>query len=137
GIMVPPPGMNVLGDEKKQQVLALGRLGWSARRIHATVGVDRKTIKRYLAAAGIAVRAPGGAPAEWPPPNAATSEGVSTDSGRPNAATSEGVSTDCAARQWPPSASRAPAASACEVYRELIEDALGRGRNAMAIYQEL
>ena len=135
--MVPPPGMNVLGDEKKQQVLALGRLGWSARRIHATVGVDRKTIKRYLAAAGIAVRAPGGAPTQWPPPNAATSEGVSTDSGQANAATSEGVSTDCAARQWPPSASRAPAASACEAHRELIEDALGRGRNAMAIYQEL
>src|SRR5438045_802192 len=88
--MVPPPGMNVLGDEKKQQVLALVRLGWSARRIHATVGVDRKTIKRYLAAAGIAVRAAGGAPAEWRPPNAATSEGVSTDPEPANAATSEG-----------------------------------------------
>ena len=26
---------NVLNEEKKQQVLALGRLGWSLRRIHA------------------------------------------------------------------------------------------------------
>ena len=32
---------------------------------------------------------------------------------------------------------RAPSASACEPYRELIEAALGRGRNAMAIWQDL
>jgi hypothetical protein len=37
----------------------------------------------------------------------------------------------------PPSGSRAPTASACEPYRELIELALGRGRNAMAIWQDL
>jgi hypothetical protein len=93
--------MNVLGDEKKKQVVALGGLGWSVRRIHARVGVDRKTIKRYLKAAGVALRAPGGSPSQWPPPNAASSEELSTDSGTPNAATSEGVSTDCASRQWP------------------------------------
>ncbi len=38
---------------------------------------------------------------------------------------------------WPPPASRAPTASACEAYRELIEPALARGRNAMAIWQDL
>ena len=32
---------------------------------------------------------------------------------------------------------RAPTASACEPYRALIDEALGRGRNAMAIYQDL
>ena len=37
----------------------------------------------------------------------------------------------------PPPPGRAPSASACEPYRELIEDALGRRRNAMAIYQDL
>ena len=31
--------------------------------------------------------------------------------------------------------SRAPRASACEPYRELIVEAVGRGRNAMAIWQ--
>jgi transposase len=40
-------------------------------------------------------------------------------------------------RQSPPAATRAPAASACEAYREVIEEALARGRNAVAIYQEL
>jgi transposase len=47
------------------------------------------------------------------------------------------VSTDSAARQWPPEPERAPAASACEPHRELIVDALERGRNAVAIYQDL
>ena len=32
---------------------------------------------------------------------------------------------------------RAPRASACEPYRELIEGAVRRGRNAMAIWQDL
>jgi transposase len=40
------------------------------------------------------------------------------------------VSTDL-----PPT--RAPSASACAPYRELIEEAVGRGRNAVAIYQDL
>ena len=34
-------------------------------------------------------------------------------------------------------ASRAPTASACEPYRELITQALRHGRNAMAIWQDL
>src|SRR5439155_17839112 len=63
-----------------------------------------------------------------PPPNRASR--VSTDPGRlpPDV-------TDLPA--WPPPTSRAPTASACEPYRELIELARGRGRNAMAIWQDL
>ena len=45
-----------------------------------------------------------------------------------------GVSTD-SPRAPPPT--RAPSASACEPYRELIAEALSRGRNAMAIWQDL
>ena len=45
------------------------------------------------------------------------------------------VSTDSPRRRPPPG--RAPCASACEPYRELIEEALGRGRNASAIWQDL
>ena len=44
---------NVLGDDKQQQVLALGRLGWSLRRIEAATGVRRETASDYLKAAGI------------------------------------------------------------------------------------
>jgi transposase len=38
---------------------------------------------------------------------------------------------------WPAPARRAPAASACEPFRELITEALGKGRNAKAIWQDL
>ena len=51
---------NVLSDTKRQQVLALGRLGWPLRRIEDATGVRRETASAYLKAAGIAVRSPGG-----------------------------------------------------------------------------
>jgi hypothetical protein len=124
---------NVLGDTKQQQVLALGRLGWSLRLIEEDTPVRRKTARAELKAAGIPVRERGGRPRVWPPKPATTPE-VSTDSGPPKPAISDGVSTD-PKRPSPPG--RAPSASACEPYRELIAEALGRGRNAMAIWQDL
>src|SRR5438105_13877419 len=51
---------NVLTEEKKQQVLALGKLGWPLRRIQQETGVRRETASAYLKAAGIAVRPAGG-----------------------------------------------------------------------------
>jgi|ERR1700694_5953218 len=51
---------NVLNEEKKQQVLALGRLGWSLRRIQQATRIRRETTSAYLKAAGIAVRPPSG-----------------------------------------------------------------------------
>src|SRR2546425_8101762 len=49
---------NILGDDTKQQILALGRLGWPLRRIEQATGVRRETASAYLKAAGIAIRAP-------------------------------------------------------------------------------
>jgi RHS repeat-associated protein len=46
--------------EKKQQVLALGRLGWPLRQIQKATRIRRETASQYLKAAGIAVRPPGG-----------------------------------------------------------------------------
>lgn len=123
---------NVLTDHKQHQVRALGRLGWSLRRIEDETGIRRETAGGYLKAAGIPVRNRGGRPTVWPPKPATTPE-VSTD---PEAkpATIGQVSTDSASVSC---ASRAPQASACEPYRELIEEALARGRNATAIWQDL
>jgi transposase len=124
---------NILSDAKKHQVIALGQLGWTLRRIEAATGVRRETAGAYLKAAGVAVRPPG----LWghPPPKPAIK--VSTDLVNP----AREVSTDSGALPPsladPPPGSRAPTASACEPYRELIELALGRGRNAMAIWQDL
>ena len=108
---------NVLGEEKRQQVLALGRLGWPLRRIESATGVRRETASAYLKAAGIAVRGPG----RWGHDSKPAKE----------------VSTDSEPSPWPPRPGRAPTASACEPYRELIAEALGRGRNAVAIWQDL
>jgi hypothetical protein len=50
---------NVLSEEKKQQVIALGKLEWPLRRIEQATGVRRETAGAYLKAAGIGVRLPG------------------------------------------------------------------------------
>jgi transposase len=138
---------NVLSEDKKHQVVALGRLGWSLRRIEEATEVRRETASAYLKAAGIPVRGRGGRPRVWPPKPATTPEvstdsrskpaifeAVSTDSEQAKPATRAEVSTDSAPVPRP---SRAPSASACEPYRELIADALRLGRNAMAIWQDL
>jgi transposase len=125
---------NVLDDQKRQQILALGRLGWSLRRIEDTTAVRRETVSAYLKVAGIAVRGRGGRPVVWPPPKPATTGEVSTDPGPSKPATTAALSTDPARAHGP---IRAPSASACEPYREMIVEALGRGRNARAIWQDL
>jgi hypothetical protein len=51
---------NVLEKAKQEQVIALGRLGWSLRRIEVATGVRRETAGGYLRSAGIALRTPGG-----------------------------------------------------------------------------
>jgi transposase len=117
---------NVLGREKREQVLALGRLGWTLRRIEAETGVRRETASAYLKAAGIAIRPPG----RWGKSPPKPAKETSTDS-KP----AKETSTD--PRAWPPVPGRSPQASACEPYRELIEHAVAQGRNAMVIWQDL
>jgi hypothetical protein len=169
---------NVLNEEKKQQVLALGRLGWPLRQIQKATRIRRETASQYLKAAGIAVRPPGG----WGRRAAKPANEVITDfgAGKPAIAvitgpnrnpktnpenpstkgkakatskpaneviTDSAVITDLTPSQLDevgacssePVASpqRSPSASACEAYREAIELGLSRGRNAMAIWQDL
>jgi transposase len=135
---------NVLSETKRQQVIALGRLGWSLRRIEQETGVRRETAGGYLKAAGIAVGRPGG----WKKqPRAKPAMPVTTDSGPevlfPNVATKDfskaamEVTTDPGASAAPVEESRQSTASACELYRETIQLGLSRGRNAMGIWQDL
>jgi len=71
---------NVLSAAKKQQVIALGRLGWPLRRIEQETGVRRETAGAYLKAAGIGVRPPG-AWGRRAPAKPANENGVTTGSG--------------------------------------------------------
>jgi len=122
---------NVLSEEKRQQVIALGRLGWPLRRIQQETGVRRETAGAYLKAAGVATRAPGGwgrrAPAK--PANEASPDSI-TEEAKPATA----VSPDSGPLSAP---GRSPSASACEPYSDFIEMSLRKGRNAKAIYQDL
>jgi transposase len=146
---------NVLSEEKKQQVIALGRLGWSLRRIQRETGIRRETISAYLKEAGVELRPPRGRclpakPASLPgevttdpePPGPASP--VTTDAGPAKPASSPSqVTTDCIAEPAGPTKAgeaqpgRSPSASACEPHRDTIEVALSRGRNAKAIWQDL
>jgi len=83
-----------LSKDKRHQVVALGRLGWSLRRIEGATGVRRETAGDYLKAAGTPVRSRGGRPRVWPP-NPATTPVVSTDSSAKPTIAGE-VSTDSA-----------------------------------------
>jgi transposase len=171
---------NVLNEDKKQQVIALGRLGWSLRRIEQAIGVRRETASAYLKAAGVSVRPSG----RWgrqlaprmaqdvardthasKPANGVTTDsgwekraaeavqlsdsqqattsiasesipakpanGVTTDSGRPEPSGTPPLSLS------PSAPNRSPSSSACEPFRDTIELALSRGRNARAIWQDL
>ena len=127
---------NVLSEEKKQQVIALGRLGWTLRRIEQETGVRRETAGGYLKAAGISVHPPG-----WRRSNPKPAIGVATDPESKPAIEAEGVATDFVRPFSGKTPIRLPAStlseSSCEPFRETIEEALSHGRNAMGIWQDL
>src|SRR6266568_3358146 len=143
---------NVLSEAKRQQVIALGRLGWPLRRIEQETGVRRETASIYLKAAGVGVRPPGawGRRAPAKPANEVTTGSagqVTNPSTNPNP---ENLSTKGKAK----AKSAKPAnevttgfgveleatngkRSVCEPFREAIELGLSRGRDAIAIWQDL
>ena len=143
---------NVLNNEKKQQILALGQLGWSLRRIQAATHVRRETISTYLKVAGVGVWPPGG----WgrqtgskPAIGVTTDFGVELSAPRPeiqgvipgeSAKPAIEVTTGFGVELRSPRSEnpgRNPSASACEPFQEAIDLGLSRGRNAMAIWQDL
>jgi hypothetical protein len=128
---------NVLDKTKQEQVIALGRLGWSLRRIEQATGVRRETAGGYLRVAGVTLRAPGG----WgrKPPKPAIE--VTTGSGGPNpdvnSKPANEVTTDFLPPATSPETDLKRTASASEVYRDIIALELSHGRNAMGIWQDL
>jgi transposase len=147
---------NVLSEEKRQQVIALGRLGWSLRRIEQATGVRRETGSAYLKAAGIAVRTPGawgrrpakpanevttGSQPVWAaqncnikPENLPPKGKSNNQDSKPAKQVTTGFGVGLRGTQ-PENPKLTP--SACEPFREFIELGLSRGRNAMAIWQDL
>src|ERR1035438_3624955 len=123
---------NVLSKHKREQVIALGRLGWPLRRIEQATGVRRETVGDYLRSAGVGVRPPG----TWGPKSlskAATL--VTTGSSDPKPANESKaatlVTTGFSSAKAPPEQTGKRSAGVSEPYREMIELELSRGRNAM------
>jgi transposase len=158
---------NVLKDEKKQQIIALGRLGWSLRKIQETTRVRRETISDYLRAAGVEIWPPGrwkregkakpaiqvitGSEAAKPAipgfaepvnPNPNPNPENLPTKGKAKATSKPAIAviTDFGvglSGQEPENSKGAGSASTCEPYREIIELGLSRDRNARAIWQDL
>lgn len=119
-------------ENKQKQVLGLGQLGWSLRRIEKETGIRRETAAAYLKAAGIAVREPGRwgrKPSSAKAANEVTAGQEPPATGGDQAKAANGVTTG------PESGKGSP--SLCEPYRETIGEALRQGRNATSIHQEL
>ena len=145
---------NVLSEQAKQQVIALGRLGWSLRRIQQETGVRRETASVYLKAAGIQVLPPGRRKQRSAKPAISVSTGSTAELAAPNPNPNPNPE-NLPNREKPQTAKPAievttgfgvelsglesptPTPSACEPFREAIELGLSRGRNAMAIWQDL
>src|ERR1700728_197592 len=159
--------VNVLKDEKKQQIIALGRLGWSLRKIQKATRVRRETISAYLRGAGVEIWPPGrwkregkakpaiqvitgseeakpASPESGGPPNFnlnPTPENLSTK-GKATATSKPAIAviTDFGvglSGKEPENSKVVGSASTCKPYREIIELGLSRDRNAMAIWQDL
>jgi len=122
---------NVLSEDKQQQVIALGQLGWSLRRIERETGIRRETASSYLRAAGIPLREPGG----WGRRRPAKPANAVTTGSEANPAI--GVTTGSEPPEVAKISSPILASSVSEPFREMIEAGLSRGRNAMAIWQDL
>jgi len=110
---------NVLSREKREQVIALGRLGWPLRRIEEVTGVRRETAGDYLRSAGIVVRSPG----TWGPKSLSKAATL--------------VTTGFLAGSGPPGPVGRRSSCSSDAYREWIELELSRGRNATGIFQDL
>jgi transposase len=130
---------NVLSEEKKQQILALGRLGWSLRRIEGATGVRRETIGAYLREAGVAV-SPRGRRRGRESAKPAIEVTPDSDDGKPAieviADPGQETAADAGGAEGAAGPTRSPISS-CEAFREAIELWLSRGRNAKAIWQDL
>lgn len=114
------PFMNRLSMDERQSIIGLLRLKWTERRIARETGFHRATIRRIaleLAAETSKCTTPGEVATDPKPAKVAT---------EPKCTTPAEVPTDSARSR-----------SACEPHRAFIEAEAAKGRNAVAIYQDL
>lgn len=104
---------NVLKAHRREDVLTLVRAKLSFREIEERLGIRRETISKYASEAGL-----------WPPPKPATLKEVATGFWGPFS-------------QEPAKKIPKQARSHCSPHHDWIDGEVGKGRNAMSIYQDL
>ena len=117
---------NVLKPHLISDVLALVRAQLSFREIEQKLGVRRETVSKYAIEAGL-----------WPPPSKpATMVGVATGSADIGVSKpSSPVAPDSSAA--PPPHRLPISSSKCVPWQDWIAGEVRKGRNAVAIYQDL
>jgi transposase/5S rRNA maturation endonuclease (ribonuclease M5) len=116
--------MNVLKPSLQNTIKILLDKEISQREIERKTGINRRTIRRYARLADLSE----------------TADAASKCSTSPEVATGSEVSSLQNPPPWPPAPGpKMPkhVRSACESHRAWIEEQVRRGRNAMAIYQDL
>ncbi|MFO0467354.1 MAG: IS21 family transposase [bacterium] len=106
-----------MSKTQQDQIIALGKLGWSLRKIEETTGCRRETAGKYLRAAGVPVRASG----RW-------------GHGTVAAAAEVGAEAKAAIQVSQP---RNGQQSLCEPHRAEIAALVDRGVAASVIFEEL
>jgi len=104
--------MYQLKVNQQHTIVALRLQGWSKRRIARELGLDRATVRKYLAQADSKSPTPQTGSAELPPPKSPTNPQTG-------------------------SATRFGPMSSCEPWREQIEQALAQGLSIQRIHQDL
>src|SRR5450631_2702241 len=133
--------MNELSMTDQETILGLLRLGWSARRVARQTGHRRETVARYGIAAGVIAPKPARAaevatdslPRSEPEIQAKPAK-VATDSAVPSGPE---VVEDTARSPHDAPATTSRSRSSCEEHRAFIDAEIAKGRNAVAIYQDL
>ena len=120
--------------QEQETILSLLRLGWSSRRVARETGHRPETITRYGRAAGIL------APSPIADSKPATAAEVPTDP-KPGSKAEVPAGSNPATEAEVPAGER-PAMpeksrSSCEGHRPFIAAEVAKGRNGMAIYQDL
>ena len=127
--------MNVLSKTKQEQAVALGRLGWSARRIAESTGIHRESVAKYLRAAGVEVRPPG----RWghPPRSARATAALVGDTQVVGDAAEPYLEHDAQSGDPPKLPPKQTSMSLCEPHRAFIEEKVNLGCQATSIWRDL
>jgi transposase len=138
--------MRILSKNQRYEIYMLLKHGFSQHRISKKLGIHRLTIRRYQRQWALGQSVPG-----WPPGNSEQQAHLPDGTGgavgcpvdesvppRPPGNNGDSAAEQKAGIAQPSlGAKRIITQSACERYRDFIEQQTGHGRNAQAIYQDL